>query len=135
MSIYRRDAHLNLLHCETLYQRSGERPLLRAGLCGQIGCCDLIGGPMVNKIARSIWHPYTFFYSSSLTFIQSKNLNHLWNTFVRGHSDLIKKCQMSSSVLNSVVVIFIYFYINVTLETQGCEDFKWSSQIYIIKIS
>ncbi|XP_072032157.1 LOW QUALITY PROTEIN: calcium permeable stress-gated cation channel 1-like [Amphiura filiformis] len=46
----RRDAHLNLLHCETLYQRSGERPLLRAGVCGQIGCCDFIGGPQVDAI-------------------------------------------------------------------------------------
>ncbi|XP_041468382.1 calcium permeable stress-gated cation channel 1-like isoform X5 [Lytechinus variegatus] len=42
----RRDAHLNRLHCERIYQRTTQRPTLRPGTCGQLGC----GGPKVDAI-------------------------------------------------------------------------------------
>ncbi|XP_033626930.1 CSC1-like protein 2 isoform X3 [Asterias rubens] len=46
----RRDARLNRLHCEGIYSKTGERPRLREGTCGQIGCCDCCGGPKVDAI-------------------------------------------------------------------------------------
>ncbi|XP_071506905.1 calcium permeable stress-gated cation channel 1-like isoform X1 [Diadema antillarum] len=42
----RRDAHLNRLHCEKIYQRTTQRPTLKPGTCGQLGC----GGPKVDAI-------------------------------------------------------------------------------------
>ncbi|XP_022103768.1 CSC1-like protein 2 isoform X1 [Acanthaster planci] len=50
LDLQRRDARLNRLHCEGIYSKTGERPKLRQGTCGQIGCCDCCGGPKVDAI-------------------------------------------------------------------------------------
>ncbi|XP_070577636.1 calcium permeable stress-gated cation channel 1-like isoform X2 [Ptychodera flava] len=46
----KQNAHQNRLHCMEMHQKTGIRPTLRAGTCGQVSCCDGCGGPKVDAI-------------------------------------------------------------------------------------
>ncbi|XP_078000639.1 osmosensitive cation channel TMEM63C-like [Glandiceps talaboti] len=70
------NAHQNRMHCIEMHQKSGIRPTLRAGTCGQLSCCDSCGGPKVdaiefyavteNKYAEDVLEERRIAYSSNL---------------------------------------------------------------------